>query len=140
MPDPKDATRMYSIAVLDRPTRLCSMPVWPGAQMAVKLAISGAREFPHLAVGYDCPDGTAVCLEYMTEADADTPLEVYQHCNGLPLLKVLVFDRGRPRPHLADMLWKELEGYMGDRKPLSIIGASVDTSRGRRAHWWHAEG
>jgi hypothetical protein len=108
--------------------------------MAVKLAISGASELPQLAVGFDFADGSAICLEYLTETDPETPWEVYQQCGGLPLLKVLVFDRGRRRPHEADRAWKELEKYMGDRRPLSIIGASVDEWRGRRAHWWHAEG
>jgi len=135
-----DATSTYSLSLLDRPKCLVPLPAWPGERMAVKLAISGAMELPQLAIGFDFLDGSAIALEYLTELDPETPQEVYDHCGGLPLLKVLVFDRGRPRPHEADRAWKELEKYMGTARPLSIIGAAVDSRRGRRAHWWHAEG
>jgi hypothetical protein len=134
-----DGTKSFGIEVLRRPTLLVPLPMWPEPKRAIELAIAGAKEDPQLAIGFDFWDTSSICLVYMTMEDEDTPLEVYQQCGGLPLLKVQLFDRGVPRPHEAEKAWKGIEALMG-RKPLSIIGAAIDQRNSRRAYWWHVEG
>ena len=128
--------------IMDRPTHVLPLTFWPGAVAAIEGAMKGAEHDPPLAFGLDCPDGSSILVEYQLERQLEVVMrwpEIYQNCGSPPLLSVLVID-GQPdgfrRSHMAHQFLTEIWKVLGERRPTSLIGASVDETASRRRYFW----
>jgi len=143
-------TSFAAIQQIARPKRVAQMPQWPGARMAVRLAIVGVREDPPLAVGIDFPDGSSMAVEYQLHRQHDVPPAVYGELGDPPLLSIVVIDNGvairkrsglteRTDAHDAERALAEIQKLLGADRPLAIIGASIDENATRRRYWWRLD-
>lgn len=137
----------YSILKVEK--QVAQMPQWPGASLAVQLAVYGAKELAPKAIGLDLPDGSAILLDYQTTMDRDCPPVIYTRVGQPPILLVFVLDRGigvkivkgipqRFRANDAEKCVAELHHFLGKDRPLAVIGSIIDERNSWRKYYWGA--
>lgn len=134
---------------LSTPTLVAPLPLWPGAKRVTELAIAGVREDPPIAVGFDFPDGSSMCVEYVTKQLHELPAGGVEALGALPWLSVLVLDRGvglrtvlgmtkRVRAHDAERALAEMRDLFGEEPPV-VITQGIDPRSSRRRYLWKVD-
>ena len=138
---------MGKYSVLQQDKMVMQMPRWPGASVAVQLAVYGAREKQPKAIGLDCPDGSCIMLDYQVYKDKEVPDVIYERVGKPPILSVIVLDRGigvkvikgistRFRANDGEKYIAELHKHLGAERPLAVIGSIMDEKNSWRRYFW----